>query len=141
MYYLNLTTSRLLLLLHESKAELRTSVNNNDNLRVQWDLSGFYPIAFDVHDHGIWRSVPWKHVSILLGNGRIQLLRYREKDVRRARKEANETSLKRKPLSPLSHFNETVTEDITEQLSKGIIPKGTAKATSWAIRTFSDWIT
>ena len=25
----------------------RTSVNNNDNLRVQWDLSGFYPIAFE----------------------------------------------------------------------------------------------
>ena len=42
-YYLNPTTSRLSLLLHES--ELRTSVNNNDNLRVQWDLSGFYPSA------------------------------------------------------------------------------------------------
>ena len=22
--------------------------NNNDNLRVQWDLIGFYPIVFDV---------------------------------------------------------------------------------------------
>ena len=22
--------------------------NNNDNLRVQWDLNGFYPIVFDV---------------------------------------------------------------------------------------------
>ena len=22
--------------------------NNNDNLRVQWDLTGFCPIAFDV---------------------------------------------------------------------------------------------
>ena len=22
---------------------------NNDNLRVQWDLTGFYPIVFDVH--------------------------------------------------------------------------------------------
>ena len=22
--------------------------NNNDNLRVQWDLTGFYPIVFDV---------------------------------------------------------------------------------------------
>ena len=22
--------------------------NNNDNLRVQWDLVGFYPIIFDV---------------------------------------------------------------------------------------------
>ena len=48
-----------------------TSVNNNDNLRVHAvDLSGFYPIAFDVQDHGIRRSVPWKHVSFLLGNGR-----------------------------------------------------------------------
>ena len=44
MYYLNLTTSRLSLLLHESKAKPRTSVNNNDNLQVQWDLSGFYPM-------------------------------------------------------------------------------------------------
>ena len=40
------------MLLHDSEAEPRTSLNNNDNLRVQWDLSGFYPIAFDVHDHG-----------------------------------------------------------------------------------------
>ena len=70
MYYLNPTTSRLSLLLHESEAEPRTSVNNNDNLRVQWDLSGFYPIAFDVQDHGIRRLVPWKHVSFLLENGR-----------------------------------------------------------------------
>ena len=23
--------------------------NNKDNLRVQWDLTGFYPIVFDVH--------------------------------------------------------------------------------------------
>ena len=23
--------------------------NNNDNLQVQWDLTGFYPIVFDVH--------------------------------------------------------------------------------------------
>ena len=23
--------------------------NNNDNLRVQWDLTSFYPIVFDVH--------------------------------------------------------------------------------------------
>ena len=41
-YYLNPAMSRLSLLLHESK--WRTSVNNSDNLRVQWDLSGFYPI-------------------------------------------------------------------------------------------------
>ena len=23
--------------------------NNNDNLLVHWDLTGFYPIVFDVH--------------------------------------------------------------------------------------------
>ena len=34
MYYLNPTMSRLSLLLHESEAKPRTSVNNNDNLRV-----------------------------------------------------------------------------------------------------------
>ena len=32
-------------------------------------------------------------------------------------------------------------EDMIERSSKGIIPKGMAKATSWAVRTFSDWIT
>ena len=44
VHYLNPTMSRLSLLLHESKAKPRTSVNNNDNLQVQWDLSGFYPM-------------------------------------------------------------------------------------------------
>ena len=33
---------------HEAKP--RMSVNNNDNLRVQWDLSGFYPTVFDVYE-------------------------------------------------------------------------------------------
>ena len=51
MYYLNPTMSKLSLLLHELKAKPRTSVNNNDNLRVQWDLSGFYPSAFDVYNN------------------------------------------------------------------------------------------
>ena len=32
-------------------------------------------------------------------------------------------SLKQKRLSSSSHFNETVTEDMTEKSSKGIIPK------------------
>ena len=49
--------------------------------------------------------------------------------------------LKRKPLSPSSRFNVTVTEDMVEKSSKGIIPKGTAKATIWAQRTFYDWVT
>ena len=51
MYYLNPATSRLSLLLHEFEAKPRTSVNNNDNLRVQWDLSGFYLSAFDVYNN------------------------------------------------------------------------------------------
>ena len=38
---------------------------------------------------------------------------------------------KQKPLSPSSRFNVTVTEDMVEKSSKGIIPKGTAKATSY----------
>ena len=42
--YLNPTTNRLLLLLYESEAKLRTSVNNNNNLQVQLDLSDFYPM-------------------------------------------------------------------------------------------------
>ena len=44
MYCLNPTTSRLSLLLHESEVKPRMSVNNNDNLQVQWDLSDFYPM-------------------------------------------------------------------------------------------------
>ena len=44
MYYLNPTTSRLSLLLHKSEAKPRMSVNSNDNLQVQWDLSSFYPM-------------------------------------------------------------------------------------------------
>jgi len=47
---------------------------------------------------------------------------------------------KRKPLSPSSCFNATVIEEIVDNSSKGIIPRGTAKATSWVIRTFHDWI-
>ena len=128
MYYLNPTTSRLSLLLHESEAEPRTSVNNNDNLRVQWDLRGFYPIAFDVQDHGIRRSVPWKHVSFLLGNGRQNstvVVQSRKKMSEEPEKKRMKLSLKRKPLSPSSRFNATVTEDMIErgieQSSKGII--------------------
>ena len=48
---------------------------------------------------------------------------------------------KRKPLSPSCRFNVTVTEDMVEKSFKGIIPKGTAKATIWAQRTFYDWVT
>ena len=64
--------SRLSLLLHKSK--VKPSVNNNDNLQVQWDLSGFYPSAFDVynnHDqllivsnkHGLSISFVFKYIS------------------------------------------------------------------------------
>ena len=45
MLYLNPITSRISLLLQESEAELRTSVNNKDILRVWWGLTGFYPSA------------------------------------------------------------------------------------------------
>ena len=30
------------------RGEAKEECNNNDNLRVQWDLTGFYPIVFDV---------------------------------------------------------------------------------------------
>ena len=41
--------SRISLLLHESEAELRMSVNNKDILRVWWGLTGFYPSALIYH--------------------------------------------------------------------------------------------
>ena len=43
MLYLYPTVSRISLLLHEPEAKLRTSVNNNDILRVQWDITCLYP--------------------------------------------------------------------------------------------------
>ena len=58
--------SRLSLLLHESEVKPRTSVNNNDNLRVQWDLSGFYSSAFDVYnDYDQLLIVSNKHVLFI----------------------------------------------------------------------------
>ena len=75
-------------------------------------------------------------------------MRYREKTSEEPEKTSEEPekkrmkpSLKQKPLSPLSSFNKTATEDMIEQSSKGIIPKGNAKVTTWTICTFSDWIT
>ena len=150
MYYLNPTTSRLSLLLHKSEAEPRTSVNNNDNVRVQWDLSGFHPIAFDVQDHGIKRSVPWKHISFLLGNGwrnSTKCYGTEKKMSEEPEKKQMKLSLKRKPLSPSSRFDETVTEDIIEQSSKGIIPSIIKARLRQLVRpfvlslAFSDWIT
>ena len=41
--------SRISLLLHESKAEPRMSVNNKDILQVWWGLTGFYPSALIYH--------------------------------------------------------------------------------------------
>ena len=35
--------SRMSLLLHKSEVKLRTSVNNNDLLQVQWDITFLYP--------------------------------------------------------------------------------------------------
>ena len=43
MLYLYPTMSRMSLLLHEPEAKPRTSVNNNDILRVQWDITCLYP--------------------------------------------------------------------------------------------------
>ena len=37
--------SRISLLLHKSKVEPRTSVNNKDILPVWWGTTGFYPSA------------------------------------------------------------------------------------------------
>ena len=56
--------SRLSLLLHESEVKLRMSVNNNDNLRVQWDLSGFYSV-FDVYDHAWFLMITALEVRLL----------------------------------------------------------------------------
>ena len=43
-------------------------------------------------------------------------------------------------LSPTSRFNVTVTEEDIDKSSKGCIPAGTAKSTSWAVCTFQHWI-
>ena len=42
--YVLLKSQVIIVIYTESEAKPRTSVNNNDNLRVQWDLSGFYPM-------------------------------------------------------------------------------------------------
>ena len=42
---------------------------------------------------------------------------------------------KKKPLSPMTRFNTTVTEEEIEKSSKGCIPAITAKSTNWAVRT------
>ena len=42
MYKLYHTTSRILLLLHDAEAKVRQSVNNNDILRVQCDITCLY---------------------------------------------------------------------------------------------------
>ena len=41
--------NRISLLLHESKGEPRTNVNNKDILRVLWGLTDFYPSALIYH--------------------------------------------------------------------------------------------
>ena len=44
-------------------------------------------------------------------------------------------------LSPTSQFNVTITEEDIDKSSKGCIPAGTVESTSWAVRTFQQWIT
>ena len=48
MLYLNPTTRRLSLLYTLVWGGAEDECNNNDNLWVQWDLTGFYPIVIDV---------------------------------------------------------------------------------------------
>ena len=43
--------SRISLLLHKSEAKQRTSVNNNDILRVQWDITCLYPTEAILQRH------------------------------------------------------------------------------------------
>ena len=43
IYIYVIIISHYKLLLHESEVKLRTSVNNNDILRVQWDITCLYP--------------------------------------------------------------------------------------------------
>ena len=47
---------------------------------------------------------------------------------------------KKKPLSPTTRFNTTVTKEEIEKSSKGCIPATTAKSTNWAVRTFLQWL-
>ena len=49
-------------------------------------------------------------------------------------------SLSKGKLSPSSRFNNTVTEEEVTKFSRGVIPKNTAKNTSWAVRVFNEWI-
>lgn len=46
----------------------------------------------------------------------------------------------KKVLSPSSRFNTTVTEKQVNVLSKGCVPKNTARSTIWAVRVFKEWI-
>ena len=76
---------------------------------MQWDLSGFYPITFDVHDHA-WRQA--------IGALEARLLQFawewpvefnccgteKKMSLRRARKEANETFLETKALVTIVSF-------------------------------------
>ena len=43
-------------------------------------------------------------------------------------------------VSPTRQFNVTVTEEDIDKSSKGCISAGTVKSTSWAVRTFQQWI-
>ena len=49
MLLLNSTMSRISLLIHESKVELRMSVNNKVILRVWWGLTGLYSSTLIYH--------------------------------------------------------------------------------------------
>ena len=46
----------------------------------------------------------------------------------------------KKVLSPSSRFNTAVTEKEINTLSKGYVPKNTARSTVWAVRVFKEWL-
>ena len=53
------TMSRISLLLQESEAKPRMNVNNNDILRVQWDITCLYPKGLSQSVLRLWNNRQW----------------------------------------------------------------------------------
>ena len=60
--------SRILLLLHEFEAKPRMSVNNNDILQVQWDITCLYPKGLSQSVLLLWNNMQWLLVVITCQN-------------------------------------------------------------------------
>ena len=60
--------SRISLLLHESEVKPRMSVNNNDILRVQWDITCLYPKGLSQSVLLLWNNRQWLLVVITCQN-------------------------------------------------------------------------